>query len=167
MSAEHPAAPQIPEPTAVVGPASRLAAEIAAQAHAGQADKAGVDYIQHPARVARRLAAAGEDDAVVAAGWLHDTVEDTGETPASLRAAGVDGRTAAIVERLTRGDADGYEDYLRRAAADAGALAVKRADLADNADPERLAALDPELAARLREKYRRAAEVLDEVARDG
>lgn len=167
MSAEHPAVPSIPEPRAVVGPASRLAAEIAAQVHAGQVDKAGVDYIHHPARVARRLAEAGEDDVVVAAGWLHDTVEDTGETPASLRAAGVDGRTTAIVERLTRGADDGYEDYLRRAASDAGALAVKRADLADNSDPERLAALDPQLAARLQDKYARAAEVLDEVALNG
>ena len=52
------------------------AARLAAQAHAGQLRHDGTPYMQHPARVAVLLARAGGDDELVAAGFLHDVIED-------------------------------------------------------------------------------------------
>jgi len=50
---------------------------VAEQAHAGQTRKSGEPYIQHPLAVALLLAKIGMDPATVAAGLLHDVVEDT------------------------------------------------------------------------------------------
>ncbi|MCH2134587.1 MAG: HD domain-containing protein, partial [Phycisphaerales bacterium] len=54
-----------------------VAASMAAKLHGGQARKDGTPYFQHPARVATLLARAGADDELVAAGFLHDVIEDT------------------------------------------------------------------------------------------
>ena len=68
-------------------PAIRLiseAAELAARRHNGMARKGrgNEPYINHLAEVANLLAAVtdGADAELVAAGWLHDTIEDTGTT---------------------------------------------------------------------------------------
>lgn len=55
------------------------AKEKATAAHEGQMrDWGGGPYIQHPARVAAIIAALpGANEAMVAAAWLHDVVEDT------------------------------------------------------------------------------------------
>lgn len=53
------------------------AASMAATWHGGQARKDGTPYFQHPARVAALLARAGADDELIAAGFLHDVIEDT------------------------------------------------------------------------------------------
>lgn len=53
------------------------AASMAASLHSGQGRKDGTPYFQHPARVAAILARAGADDCLVAAGFLHDVIEDT------------------------------------------------------------------------------------------
>ena len=58
---------------------------LARSAHAGQVDKAGAPYAQHPERVA---AAVTGDPQAQAAAWLHDVVEDTSTSLADLRAAG-------------------------------------------------------------------------------
>ncbi len=50
----------------------KRAIAIAAQAHAGQVDKAGAPYLSHPMRVMRSLR--GRDDRIV--GVLHDVVEN-------------------------------------------------------------------------------------------
>lgn len=55
--------------------------EFCARAHAGMVRKSGGDpYLNHPVRVASALWYANCDDAVVAAGFLHDVVEDTSYT---------------------------------------------------------------------------------------
>jgi guanosine-3',5'-bis(diphosphate) 3'-pyrophosphohydrolase len=60
------------------------AAELAARRHNGQQRKGRGDepYINHLAEVANMLSAVsnGEDAELVAAGWLHDAVEDTETT---------------------------------------------------------------------------------------
>jgi (p)ppGpp synthase/HD superfamily hydrolase len=57
------------------------AADFAARAHAAQRRKGDAQepYINHLAEVALLLteATGGEDAALIAAGWLHDTLEDT------------------------------------------------------------------------------------------
>lgn len=52
----------------------------AAQAHAGQKRLSGEPYFSHPLAVAYTLAEMGFDEPTIAAGLLHDTVEDTGVT---------------------------------------------------------------------------------------
>ena len=48
-----------------------------AQAHEGVVRRSGEPYISHPLSVANILADMQMDEATVAAGLLHDTVEDT------------------------------------------------------------------------------------------
>ena len=55
----------------------RRAYDYASAAHAGQLRLSGDPYILHPASVALTLAKMGFDEHTVAAGLLHDTVEDT------------------------------------------------------------------------------------------
>jgi (p)ppGpp synthase/HD superfamily hydrolase len=80
------------------------AADFAAQRHKDQRRKGSgqVPYINHLADVACLLAATtkGTDAELVAAGWLHDTVEDTATTSAELVTAfGKD--VAALVAEVT------------------------------------------------------------------
>jgi guanosine-3',5'-bis(diphosphate) 3'-pyrophosphohydrolase len=64
------------------------AAELAAHRHAGQQRKGrgSEAYVNHLAEVANLLSVAtsGEDAELVAAGWLHDTMEDTETTRGEL-----------------------------------------------------------------------------------
>ena len=142
------------------GPALLGAAlELAARAHAGQVDKAGHDYLSHPLRVAARVVDAGEE--AVAVALLHDVVEDSDVDIEDLLAAGFPERVAEAVDRLTRRDGEPHADAVRRAAADPLAAVVKRADLADNTDPARLALLPEELRTRLLARYEHAVTLLD------
>lgn len=54
--------------------------EYAENAHSGQKRASGQPYIIHPTQVAGTLATLGLDPDTVAAGFLHDTVEDTPTT---------------------------------------------------------------------------------------
>lgn len=57
------------------------ATKVAEEAHRGQFRKgSGIPYISHPRAVARILSDAGCSEELVAAGILHDTVEDTSLT---------------------------------------------------------------------------------------
>lgn len=136
------------------------AREIATRPHHGQADKAGAPYIGHPARVAAHAAAAGGDERVVAAAWLHDVVEDTEVTPEDLRAAGVPDDVVAAVVAVSKVPGESVEGYFARVRSDPLAIAVKTADLADNTDPARLAVLDAATRERLVAKYERARRLL-------
>lgn len=132
---------------------------IATVAHKGQVDKAGAAYIDHPRRVAERLEVT-HDPVIIAAGWLHDVVEDTDLDGIDLLAAGVSIQAVHLVNLLTRRAEVQAADYYRLIREEPGALAVKLADIADNTDRDRLAKLPPELRARLEEKYDRARAAL-------
>lgn len=71
------------EPEFLTGPGlAREAYEFAREAHEGQKRKGdGSPYIAHPTQLARLLHRAGHDDEeLLAAAFLHDTVEDTDTT---------------------------------------------------------------------------------------
>lgn len=139
------------------GPVADAAQRIAAQAHQGQLDKSGVPYLSHPARVAAWLHARGQVDAIVAAGWLHDVLEDTSWTAAQLSAAGMPARTLQIVQAMTRMPGQHPEDYYAGlVAAGPEAVAVKLADIDDNTDPARTVLLDGATRERLAKKYAKA-----------
>jgi guanosine-3',5'-bis(diphosphate) 3'-pyrophosphohydrolase len=80
------------------------AADLAARRHNGMARKGrgNEPYINHLAEVANLLAAAtdGADAELVAAGWLHDTIEDT-QTTAEELAQKFSERVAALVVEVT------------------------------------------------------------------
>src|SRR6266478_6058798 len=80
------------------------AADLAARRHNGLARKGrgNEPYINHLAEVANLLAAAsdGADAELVAAGWLHDTIEDT-ETTREELAEKFGGRVASLVVEVT------------------------------------------------------------------
>ncbi|MFD0401139.1 HD domain-containing protein [Kitasatospora sp. NPDC127121] len=133
---------------------------IARRAHEGQVDKNGHPYGEHIAAVAHGTAARGGSDAQIAAGWLHDTVEDDRLSREWLAGAALPGATKTIVDALTRRPDEPVEAYTARVLATPGALLVKRADLAHNSDPARLAALDVATAERLAAKYARMRELL-------
>jgi GTP pyrophosphokinase len=57
----------------------------AAKAHEGHTRYSGEPYLNHLANVARMLAEIGMGATTVAAGLLHDTIEDTDVTPEQLR----------------------------------------------------------------------------------
>lgn len=122
---------------------SELAKDIAVTAHLGQFRRdRKTPYINHPLRVADRLHK--ESDYVIAAGWLHDVIEDTEESEESLLAAGIPERVVRAVVALTkRPGAETYDEYLSRVAFDEIARKVKIADLIDNlADSPSPAQLD-------------------------
>ena len=80
---------------------------------------------------------------------LHDVLEDTATTEDDLRAAGCPEPVIAAVRALTKNSGEPLEDSIARAASNPIARAVKRADIADNSDPDRLALLDTATAQRL------------------
>jgi (p)ppGpp synthase/HD superfamily hydrolase len=132
------------------------AVRIARQAHEGQVDKSGRPYIGHPLRVMYRVD--GEHTQMAAV--LHDVLEDTPTTAADLLAEGCPRRVVDAVVALSKVDGEPQADYLARVAADEIALLVKRADIADNLSPQRLARLDQPTQDRLRAKYTEALRIL-------
>lgn len=122
------------EPGGLLVEAARL---VATAAHAGQADKGGAPYIEHPAFVADRVRELDGDEAAVAAAWLHDVVEDT---PVSLGALASVFPACVVeaVDGLTRREGEPYFEYIERARENRVARTVKRCDLAHNLDTSRL-----------------------------
>jgi guanosine-3',5'-bis(diphosphate) 3'-pyrophosphohydrolase len=124
-------------------PALRLvseAAELAARRHNGMARKGRGDepYINHLAEVANLLAAAtdGADAELVAAGWLHDAIEDT-ETTREELAQKFSERVAALVVECTDDMSLPKVDRRRRQVVDAphksaSAKLIKIADKVSN-----------------------------------
>jgi (p)ppGpp synthase/HD superfamily hydrolase len=133
------------------------AVRIAREAHGDQLDKSGYLYIGHPMRVMARV----EGEHAKMAAVLHDVIEDTSMTAADLRAGGCPEAVVATVVALSKVEGEPMADYLRRVAADPLAVTVKRADIADNCDPVRMARLAPELQDRLASKYSEAIRLLD------
>lgn len=135
--------------------------QIAARFHFGQTDKSGRPYIEHPRAVAEAVAAAGGTLHQQMAALLHDVVEDTEATLATLESMGVAAPVLVLVDAMTKRDGESHEDYLRRLSAVPGAVLIKRADIAHNSHPHRLALLSAPTRNRLTAKYQRASWFLD------
>src|SRR5687768_17173952 len=125
------------------------------RAHAGQTDQAGEPYYLHPFRVEQRvqlLPGVGEDDCVVA--LLHDVMEDTKLTAPDLAEIGYQAHIVEAVQLLTNREQH-YATFIEKIIASRNELVmrVKLADILDNLDPDRLAALPHDRAVRFRSKY--------------
>lgn len=159
-------------------PLTRHALEWARELHAGQVREVDrAEFILHPLEVAALLSGRGFDDEVVAAGLLHDAVEDTDVGIEDVRRRFGD-RVAWIVAAVT--EDPGLADYrerkaaLRRAVEEAGldAQAVYAADKVVKARELRAQAAhaarvlgEPDLRRRL-EHYELSLEMLESVAPD-
>lgn len=122
----------------------------AQNAHQGQKRKDGKEYFTHVAAVAdivimdwfRLIPREAQDvwnqykDHVIAAAYLHDTIEDCGVTRQQLINEGFSVLTAEIVESLSRKTDETYFDFIMRirdsGAFAVGIAAVKLADLDHN-----------------------------------
>ena len=85
------------EPGSLIGRAYMFAEK----AHAGQKRKTGEPYFNHPLATAEILRSWNLDDATIAAGILHDTVEDTGVPLETIKKEFGD-EVASLVDGVTK-----------------------------------------------------------------
>lgn len=131
---------------------------LAAEAHRGQTDKAGLPYILHPLRVMSTFLAF-EDEAARMVAVLHDIVEDTRIDLAFLKYHDYPADVVNAVDAISRREDETYVEYIERVSQNPLAARVKLADLHDNLDPRRRSTgLMPEIDLR---KYRAAVEFLE------
>ncbi len=129
---------------------------IASTAHLTHApDKGGAAYILHPLRMMMRMST--DDERMVAV--LHDVVEDhkhEGYTFEFLAKEGIPGYIIEALRCVTKTDEEerlkdeAYEGFIRRAATNPIAKAVKLADLEDNMNMLRIAKLEEKDFTRLK-----------------
>lgn len=140
-----------------IGDLLERAIQIALEAHAGQTDKNGGPYILHPLAVMGAMDS--PVDKIVAV--LHDVVEDT-DVQLDYLAAEFSSDVVEAVDALTKrkGSLTGrscrdetLEAYIARVRQNPIALRVKRADVAHNLSPSRIACLGSKDAVRLAKKY--------------
>lgn len=128
------------------------AIEIAREAHQGQLDKVGRDYIGHPIRVMEM--GKTEDEKIV--GILHDVIEDTDWTFERLAEEGFSQEVIASLRCVTKlSENENYDDFIDRVKKNPLAVAVKINDLTDNMDIRRLPYLSDKDVKRLK-KYLKA-----------
>jgi len=137
---------------------------LAGAVHQGQVDKSGVPYVRHVRAVAALVAERGGTEHQQMAGLLHDCVEDTATTLADLTDLGVPAPVVTLVDALTRRPGERHTEYVLRVAAVPEAVLIKRADIAHNTSPARVAELDDATRARLADKYAHALELLDQAS---
>ncbi len=127
------------------------AIEIAVEAHRGQIDKAGKEYILHPMRVMLR----GRNDTEMIVGILHDVVEDTPITIDMLRLEGFSEDILAALECVTKHRGESYGTFIDRVLTNPLATQVKLYDMEDNMNRDRIPYPTPKDEARFRkyEKY--------------
>lgn len=133
-----------------------IAKAMAEKAHAGQCDKAGKPYIEHPAYVAAQVQ--GEEAKAIA--WLHDVVEDTSITFEDLLSAGISAQVVDALRLLTHDKSVPYLDYIRALKRNPLARMVKLADLRHNSDLSRLPKVTSADEERLA-KYQKAIQTLE------
>eukprot|EP00761_Pharyngomonas_kirbyi_P014767 gb/GECH01014797.1/.p1 GENE.gb/GECH01014797.1/~~gb/GECH01014797.1/.p1 ORF type:complete len:123 (+),score=33.17 gb/GECH01014797.1/:1-369(+) len=76
------------------------AISFATEKHQGQLRKDGQDYIQHPLRVMKKVQKHTNDENMITAAVLHDTIEDTNTTYEEIKNEFND-TVAYLVESLT------------------------------------------------------------------
>ncbi|THB85072.1 HD domain-containing protein, partial [Pantoea allii] len=130
--------------------ARRFATE--AHASAGQRRKyTDEPYIVHPAAVVELVRSVSHDEALLAAAWLHDTVEDTATTRNDIEAHFGE-RVASLVEMLTNNTPTEAKNRAARklahfrhtASASPDAQTIKLADIIDNT--RAIVRFDPDFA---------------------
>ncbi|SES07890.1 HD domain-containing protein [Lachnobacterium bovis] len=127
-----------------------LAKRIATEAHKGQKDDAGVDYINHPLTVSTFC----KNKKAKIAALLHDTIEDTFITKEYLLEKGILPEIVDAVVLVTKEEGYNPEEYFTRIKNNAIAREVKIADLTHNSDLSRIKKPNEHQIKRV-EKYKR------------
>ena len=120
----------------------RTAYDLAAEAHSGQRRASGEPYVNHAVEVATILASLRLDTATIAAGLVHDAVEDTAVSLADLRGKFGD-EIANLVDGVTKigkvefrsnteQQMENYRKLLLSMAEDARVILIKLADRLHN-----------------------------------
>ena len=140
----------------------KTALAIAREAHAGQKDKAGLDYIYHPITVA--LLCEGAQEKAVA--LLHDTLEDCADKVSyEMLVDKVGKEIADAVKLLTNdGSCGTYLEYVQAIKDSRNQLAinVKRADLTMNMDLTRVKEVTEQDLWRMEAKDKPAMKIIGE-----
>jgi len=142
-----------------------IAISIASKGHEGVLDKGGSPYILHPLHVMNAVAHLGY--LCMAAGVLHDTIEDTDTTAQNLRDAGLEENVVMTVLAVSRPNGVLYDDFIKAIGATPGivgtwARAIKLADIEHNSTVTRLKGVAKKDFDRL-QKYVYAYQYLKEV----
>ena len=132
-----------------------IALSIATQAHEGQLDKAGIEYIKHPIYVANQVKSEKEK----AVALLHDVLEDSPVSAEELLIAGLPEEVVTAVKVLTKKPMQDYQAYLATVKKNSLARVVKLADLKHNSDLSRLTSITEKDRERLK-KYKNAIDFL-------
>lgn len=107
---------------------------IAVQAHQGQKDRYGANYILHPLRVMFKVDS--EEEKIIAI--LHDVIEKTDWTLNKLYEQGFSDKIVEAVNLLTRRENQDYMDYIEKLKGNQITRKVKLADIEDNMNPQRI-----------------------------
>lgn len=130
--------------------------------HAEQLDKLGSPYIYHPLRVMLDESLTTETQKCVAI--CHDLLEDTTTTIEELHKIGMPDDMITIVVALTHIKNEPNTAYWQRILDEPSgdARLIKIADIKDNLSESRMSHLPEEVQTRLKEKYNRALQYLDQ-----
>lgn len=134
------------------------AVELAARAYDGRTDRQGDPYVAHAIRV--MLAMRTDDERAVAI--LHDVFEWGRISLREFVAAKLPKRIVDAVDAMTKREGESLAEHVERILASELAVAVKRADLVDNALEHRLERLPKQQRERLVAMYRETARLLGE-----
>lgn len=135
---------------------------LAAEAHAGQVDKAGDAYILHPLDVMKPfLHGQGADEELACIAVLHDVVEDTDVTLGQIGQT-FGGRVMEGVDGLTRRETETYMAFILRCSQNPDSERVKRVDIRHNLS--RMHNLPTADAESLTKRYETALHVFDVMA---
>lgn len=147
----------------------RQVLQFATQAHAGQTRSSGEPYISHPISVAQTVEKHKKSknlDALIAAAYLHDTIEDTDTTHEDLEKM-FGGLVASLVQELTSDKEQisrvGKTEYLSKKMAhdmSSYALVIKLADRLDNVQ-DITTAKTPAWRAKYREETERILDYIE------
>ena len=140
-------------------PITKKALRYCFEVHAGQLDKSGIPYVNHPLHLAEQMET--EDETVVA--LLHDVMEDTDFTLTDLQAIGISAAAQEALLLLTHNDAVPYLEYVAALAGNPLATKVKLADLRHNSQLSRLDVVREKDLAR-RAKYDKARAILGDTS---
>ena len=139
------------------------ALKVAVNAHEGQKDESGEDYILHPLTVMTYCKTTPQKVTAI----LHDIVEDTDVTLEDLKNEGFPPEIIDAVDAMTHRPDEPNNDYWQRVSENEIAAVVKLADIKHNTLPERLNDLSPEREEWLTKKYKKAVEYITAHAKAG
>jgi len=133
------------------------AVQMALDAHEGQTDKSGGTYILHPLRLMQKVET--REEKMVA--LLHDVVEDSERTFEDLEEEFSE-EIISAVKSMTKKDGETYKEFIQRARQNDIAREVKKADIRDNLNVERLEELEDSDLQRIK-KYHRSLNELKQI----